>query len=132
MNGKEYGNNDDREDAQSAVKFVPFCFGTAPSQRQHPVELVSPDLRIVARHGQIEELVNQGVLNKGQGNALTVKLDQALKQWTSGKPKQAINAMNAFINQVNSLYTEGVLPQEVAEGLVKDAEIIIAAIEAKG
>ncbi|MCK4975907.1 MAG: DUF3372 domain-containing protein, partial [Anaerolineales bacterium] len=78
---------------------------------------------------QIKDLVEDGVLNAGQGNSLIVKLDQALKQLDDGKSKQAIKAMNAFINQVNSLYMEGVLPEETAAQLVKDAEFIIASIE---
>jgi len=78
---------------------------------------------------QIEDLVEDGVLNQGQGNSLIVKLDQALKQLENGKPKQAIKAINAFINEVNSLYMEDVLPEETATHLVIYAEIIIASIE---
>jgi hypothetical protein len=77
----------------------------------------------------IEELINQGVLNAGQGNSLIVKLDQALKQLEKAKTKQAIKAINAFINEVNSLYMEGVLPEETANQLVEDAEFIIDSIE---
>jgi len=79
---------------------------------------------------QIQDLVDQGVLNHGQGNALTKKLDNALKNWQSGKTKTAINNLKAFINQVNNGFSGKVLPEETAAQLVMDAKIIIAAIEA--
>jgi hypothetical protein len=79
---------------------------------------------------QIEDLVNQGVLNQGQGNSLIVKLDRVLKELEKGRPEKAIKAMTPFINEVNSLVDDGVLPEEMAAQLVMEAEIIIAAIEA--
>jgi hypothetical protein len=79
--------------------------------------------------GQIEDLVDQGVLNKGQGNSLIVKLEGALEKLLDGKPHVAINRLNAFINEVNGL-SGNVLPEETAAHLVMEAEIIKAAIQA--
>jgi hypothetical protein len=78
---------------------------------------------------QIEDLVEDGVLNRGQGNSLIVKLEGALKKYIKGNSKVAINRLNAFINEVSSLADEGVLPDDIASGLIWDAEIIIASIE---
>ena len=38
--------------------------------------------------------------------------------------------MNAFINQVEALYKAGVLPQDVYEQMMAEAQFIIALIEA--
>ena len=79
---------------------------------------------------QIAELEDQGVLNKGQANALTKKLEQAKKQLDKDKPQQAINAVNAFINQINA-FSGNVLPEETAAELIMEAEMVIAAIQAE-
>ena len=78
---------------------------------------------------QIEELKDQDVLNRGQAKALTRKLEQAQKELAKGKTKHAISAMNTFIKLVN-VYSRRTLPEETAEALIMEAEIIITAIEA--
>ncbi len=90
----------------------------------------APDDLIGDLIDQIEDLVDQGVLNKGQGNALTSKLEGALKDLAKGKTTPAINKLNAFINQVNAYVNGGKLTPETGAQLIADAEIIIAAIEA--
>ena len=67
--------------------------------------------------GQFERLktvtvpgwLNEGVINKGQANALTVKLDGVLAQLDAGKPLPACNVANAFGNEVNALVKAGKL-----------------------
>lgn len=60
----------------------------------------------------------------GIKNALTVKLDQALKQLSKDKPAQAVQSLNAFINQVNGL-TGVKLTEEQASELINAAEEVI-------
>ena len=79
---------------------------------------------------QIEDLVDEGVLNNGQGQSLTNFLDKTLKELGKDKPEKAIDAMNRFIKRVNMLSNNFALPDDVAEVLIAEAEIIIAAIEA--
>ena len=78
---------------------------------------------------QIHDLVDQGVLNRGQGNSLIKKLEGALTKWEK-QPQVAINRLNAFINEVNGLANGSTLTQDQAQQLIEEAEIIIAAIEA--
>jgi pullulanase-type alpha-1,6-glucosidase len=78
---------------------------------------------------QIEDLVDNGVLNKGEGNSLIVKLEQALDQLAKGKAKQAVNALNSFIKEVNAFERSGRLSSEMAAQLIMQAESAIAAIE---
>jgi len=50
----------------------------------------------------VQDLVTSGVLNKGQSNALIVKLKAATQNLDAGNTKAATNELNAFINQVNA------------------------------
>jgi len=75
--------------------------------------------------GQIESLVDGGVLNSGQGNALVVKLEAAIKNLEKMKVKTALNELNAFINQVMALADSGVLPQAEAQFLIEEVQAII-------
>ena len=71
-------------------------------------------------------LVNTGVLNAGQGNALTVKLDGALTKLDAGNVNAAINQLQAFINQVNAMINSGVLSPAEGQSLIDSVNAIIA------
>ena len=73
--------------------------------------------------GKVEALC----LNKGLANALTGKLDQVLKLLRMGDDKAfvAINVLNAFISQVDSLEYEEKLTEGQAELLRNVANDII-------
>ena len=74
--------------------------------------------------GLKEAVAGMDISPAGIKNALTVKLDQALKQLSKDKPAQAVQALNAFINQVNAL-TGKKLTEEQATELINAAEEII-------
>ena len=83
-----------------------------------------PDLQIVSLKEDVAGMVTGGI-----NQALTVKLDQALSLLSNDKPVQAIQILNAFINQVNAL--NGVkLTEEQAAELVTAAEQVISTITA--
>ena len=77
----------------------------------------------------IQNLVSSGVLNDGQANALTVKLDKALTDLAKGKTHVAINVLNALITQILDLMDEGVLTEQQANGLIEKINAIIAELE---
>jgi pullulanase-type alpha-1,6-glucosidase len=79
----------------------------------------------------IDDLVDQGKIDKGQGTALTATLKTALKQLEDGKPVQAIQQMNVFINKVNTFVNSGKLSPETGAELIAEAEAIIFVIEAQ-
>ena len=79
--------------------------------------------------GDVQELVAAGVLNQGQGNALTAKLQAAIQKMNQGNYNAAINILNAFINQVNAFYNSGILTEEQAIALIAPAERIIDCLE---
>lgn len=76
----------------------------------------------------IKSLVTSGILNSEQGNSLTVKLDNAITDINAGKTKNAVNKLNAFINEVNADIQSGKLKQAQGQPLVDEANVIINAI----
>ena len=80
---------------------------------------------ILTLEKRVEQLVNEGVLNEGQGNAFITKLDLSLLQIDKGKYRFALNILRAFINQVNSYVTEGLLTEKEGQELISAANDII-------
>ncbi|MFC1991967.1 lamin tail domain-containing protein [Chloroflexota bacterium] len=60
----------------------------------------------------IEDLIDNGVLNNGQGNSLLVKIENAISQLENSNNTAALNQLNAFINQVTALVENGILSPE--------------------
>jgi hypothetical protein len=74
---------------------------------------------------EVQQLVDGGSLNQGQGNSLIVKLEGALEKLDRGQPKPAANQLGAFVNEVDSLIDEGVLTPEEGQPLIDAAQSII-------
>jgi pullulanase-type alpha-1,6-glucosidase len=77
---------------------------------------------------EIEALVDAGVLNGGQGNALISKLLNALAKFENGQTNAAANQLEAFINQVEDFVADGILTAEQGAALIAAAEDIIGTI----
>jgi probable HAF family extracellular repeat protein len=75
---------------------------------------------------EVVALVGQGVLNRGQGNSLIVKVDNALKKVGQGNTGPAVNMLEAFVNQVEAFMSSGLLTPEEGQGLI---DLVQAAIE---
>jgi pullulanase-type alpha-1,6-glucosidase len=76
----------------------------------------------------IEALVDAGVLNSGQGNALMSKLLNALAKFENGQENAASNQLEAFINQVEDFVADGVLSAGQGAALIAAAEDILGTI----
>jgi hypothetical protein len=76
----------------------------------------------------VQDMVDAGTLNQGQGTALISKLDAAIAKLNQGKDKPAIKLLGAFINQVNDLIDTGVLTAEEGQPLIDTANRIIDSI----
>ena len=72
----------------------------------------------------IDGLLSAGVVNGGQANALTKKIDQALKLQAKGKSAEAAAVLEDFIQQVRDL-TGPVLSPQQATGLIDAAQYMI-------
>ncbi|MEZ4868830.1 MAG: Ig-like domain-containing protein [Caldilineaceae bacterium] len=91
------------------------------------ITIVSASSLIDTLIAKVQALVNSGVLNGGNGNALIAKLENAKKKLMSGQPAVAINMMQAFINQVNAFSGNQLTPAQAQE-LINDANAIIVAL----
>ena len=76
----------------------------------------------------MEDLVDAGVLNGGQGNALISKLVNAQARLGKGQSNAAVNQLQAFINQVEDFVADGILTAEQGAALIAAAEDIIGTI----
>ena len=75
---------------------------------------------------EVNNLVADGVLSNGQGNALTRKLNDALKHLNKGKTHPMIQKLEEFINQVNAKMQAGTLSPEQGQFLIDAAHDVIA------
>jgi pullulanase-type alpha-1,6-glucosidase len=79
--------------------------------------------------GDVGSLVEDGYLNRGQGNALTVKLANARRQYLRGQTNAAVGMLGAFVNQVRGFTANGRIPVDRGGAIIAEAEDIIATIE---
>jgi hypothetical protein len=73
----------------------------------------------------ILQLVDDGFLSQGQGNALIVKLEKGLDRRVDDRLKPAINALDAFSNQVDAFVRGGVLSPEDGQDLFDQMNNIV-------
>ncbi len=76
----------------------------------------------------IQTLQSDGVLGSGNANALIVKLEGAIQQLDNGNVGQAVNKLEAFINQVEAFIQSGTLTPVTGQALIDEANRIIAAL----
>jgi probable HAF family extracellular repeat protein len=81
----------------------------------------SPEEQINLIIDYVDSLVGTGVLNAGQGNSLSTKLDNILRHLDKDNLDAACNLLQAFINQVQSLTSDGELAQEQGQALLDAA-----------
>ena len=92
------------------------------------IATVTPEQATELLIDQVEALVNTGVLNKGQGEALIKKLEVALKHLDRDDVNAAIRTLEGFINQVNAFVSAGGLSQSEGNRLIDPASNIINAL----
>jgi pullulanase-type alpha-1,6-glucosidase len=77
---------------------------------------------------EVDALEGDGSVNSGQANALRSKLLAAQKSAGNGKLIPAANQINAFINQVTTLMSDGILSPEEGAALIAIAEEILLSL----
>jgi pullulanase len=75
--------------------------------------------------GDVRALVEQGVLNQGQGNALEAKLDAALRELGQGNATAAAHQLGALAEQVRALVQAGILTGDQGDALLGNAGAIV-------
>jgi len=76
----------------------------------------------------VQMLMDNGVLNDGQGNALISKLENVLEKLEKGHTSAAANQLGAFINQVEDFVYEGILTTNQGDMLIKAATLLVEAL----
>ena len=92
------------------------------------VEYERPQDRINYLILAVQDLVDGGSLNRGQGNSLITKLQSAIRMLDQGKPTPAVNQLKAFINEVSAYIRSGKLSDEVGIPLILTAKDIAVQI----
>lgn len=93
--------------------------------------LLSDDIEAAVESGvqtvlvPVEDLVADGKLSKGNGNALTVKLEHAARLLDGGHTTPAVNQLEAFLHHVDDLQAEGKLSAADASALRAAATQVI-------
>jgi hypothetical protein len=91
--------------------------------------VLSAQQEIALLCNQVDGLVNAGILNKGNGNALCVKLNNAIASLNRGDTTAGVNQLNAFINQVTIFQKTGKLTNAQAQALIGPANLAIIAAQ---
>jgi len=89
------------------------------------VESPSTQDQILLLINQVNALVDSGVLNTDNGNALIAKLENAASSFSNGNNNAGVSKIEAFIHQANALLNSGTLTSAQAQSLIDAAEEII-------
>ena len=92
----------------------------------------TPQQRITLLASQIDVLIATGVLNRGQGNALLVKLDAAVQQLDLGNIDTASHQLQAFIDQVQAYLNAGILSASEAQPVLIAVQAIVNMLAVSG
>jgi hypothetical protein len=80
---------------------------------------------LVAR---VQGAMGSGLLNAGLGNSLSKKLQQALSALATGRVAVCKSNLRAFINEVTSLVSEGMLASSEGAPFIATAEALLRAL----
>ena len=105
-------------DAYRASDHDPVVIGLALTTEQEVNELIDA----------VQALVDGGVLNNGQGNALISKLENVLDSLANGNINAAANQLGAFVNQVEAYVNSGILTTEQGDALIEAANALIGVL----
>jgi hypothetical protein len=92
------------------------------------VNVASSDEQLVSLIGDVNLLRDDGVLNNGNANALTSKLENAQKKVEAGKINAAVNQLNAFRNQVEAFRNSGKLTDDQADDLLESLDALLISL----
>jgi polar amino acid transport system substrate-binding protein len=88
----------------------------------HVTPPLPPAQRIGFLQRHVARLVENGVMNDGQGNALGVKLEGALRNLADAEIEPAMHKLDAFISQVEALRAAGILSEGQSASLLEIAK----------
>lgn len=107
---------------------APVAEGLAPSLSL--IDYSTPQTIITGLIEEVGELVLSGTLSNGEGNALSSKLENALKSLEKGNLEAFANQLEAFVNQVEALMRSKRLAAE-GQHLIDTTRRALARLEGK-
>ncbi|MFW9965058.1 MAG: NosD domain-containing protein [Candidatus Sifarchaeia archaeon] len=129
--GKDDGSGEGKHEiagdmiGDTEIPWPGICFDEYPFVVENGWNLVDAILYLI---GEVEGLVNSGVLNEGIGQSLTVKLEEALALIHAEMYTPALELIGSFINQVISLENARKLTNDEAQYLINLANLVIELI----
>jgi Skp family chaperone for outer membrane proteins len=78
---------------------------------------------------QVNALLSSGRLDEGQGNALTSKVNTAVRQLQNDNVRSAINELQAFISQVYAVIESATLTLKEGQPLINKANAVISLLK---
>ena len=91
----------------------------------HVTPPLPPAQRVAFLQHHVTRLVTNGALNDGQGKALGVKLEGALRKLADGETEPAMNKVVAFVNQVEAFRDAGILSEGQSASLLDIARDVV-------
>ncbi len=89
----------------------------------------NPQALLDALDDGVQDLVDAGALNRGQGNTLISKIEAANRQLERENIPPTVNILNAFINQVEAFIQAGILSAAEGQSLIDLANDAIGLIQ---
>jgi hypothetical protein len=90
------------------------------------INVLSTQQQIDNAISDVDALVAAGILNNGQGDSLTSKLDNAINKFDQGQTNAGINQLEALINQLEAFINAGILDDDEGEDLINQILSAIA------
>jgi predicted extracellular nuclease len=120
---------DYNEEWKSAGQIASLYSPDAYRASDHDPVIVGLSMTTQAEVGEIMDevrlLVDAGILNKGQGNALSMTLGTAIASLDKGNVNPSRNRLNAFTNQVEAFIRVGILSEAEGQPLIDAANALI-------
>jgi hypothetical protein len=88
------------------------------------IAVFTPQNAIDLLMGEVETLLDAGLLTQNQADVLMDKLNAITAKLNQGQTNAACNQLQAFINQVNAFKNSGALPANKAQVLINAAQAI--------
>ena len=92
------------------------------------IRLATPQDLVAALMDDVQILLEDGVVNGAQANALVAKLSATLASLNNSNTTPACNQVQAFMNQVQAFMNAGTLTQAQGQALLDAAQAILAMV----
>jgi uncharacterized protein (TIGR02145 family) len=101
----------------------------ASALKATPEDIVDEISYLLGLIEEIEALLDNGLLNKGNANALIAKINNAIKSYYKGNAMAATNHLGTLIQKMEAFVAKGAIPEDLGAFLINWARNGILLIE---